>query len=405
MTVEVVVAMSELELRARLRDIERHLVDMPPHNASGSRDDLERQRVALQRELSVRAKAGAATSRAASPTTTAPDPRAGAPREPTMRTPALALGAFRRTTHVAAGPMPGQSYGEGIEVERDLHGACRDVRADAVATDQHEVLDQASITGHLNVERAMVRLAMSGGEVPDALIGRPALPGLRGLVTQHVQDPSTAASAVLLDLGIGGTLAAYGRMQAGRKSGQSSVQVMRPGIVDLLGDSCRGWARDGDVVKNLLDGVQRPPSLPPSVVDPDEEAWHELGPLPAGWVRRRRRIDVETRTDRTTVLSAFRDSWVDDENVQRSLHEWELHLELDVDGTVVHAHATPRSLPFGSCPLVASEVPGILGVSIDGLRHRTREVMGGVQGCTHLNDLLSTIPLAVTAASRSTRTS
>ncbi|MFT5222684.1 MAG: hypothetical protein ACI867_000989 [Glaciecola sp.] len=390
--------MSEAELRARLRDIERHLVDMPPHNASGSRDDLQRQRVALERELSARAKAAAVKPAAA-----LPDPRAGAPREPALRTPAASPGAFRRTTHVAAGPSAGQSYGEGIEVTRDLHGACRDVRAATQETGRHEVLDEASITGHLDVERAMVHLAMSGGEVPHALIGQAALPGLRGLVTQHVHDVSTAASAVLLDLGIGGTLAAYGRMQAGRKAGQSTAQVVRPGIVDRLGDSCRGWARDGAVVRNLLAGVQQPRSLPPVVIDPDQQQWHDLGPLPPGWVRRRRRIDVATRNDGTTILAAFRDSWVDDEDIQHSLHEWELHLELDVHSTVVHAQATPRSLPFGSCPLVASEVPGILGVPIDGLRHRTRDVMGGVHGCTHLNDLLSTIPLAVTAARRPLR--
>lgn len=388
---------SEAERRARLRDIERHLADMPPHNASGSRDELERQRVALQRELAgtTRSPTGPrAPVNRAEPV----DPRQGAPRAPSAATPVLAPGAFRRTTHVAAGPVPGADYGDGLEVERDLHGACRDVRRDATSG-EIMTLDEASIVGQLDLERRMTRLELRPGPTPATLLGQPALPGLRGLVAAAVPDTTTASAAVLLDLGIGGNLSAYGRMQAGRQSGKTTSEVMRSDVLEVLGDSCRGWAVDGDVATAIREGIHRPAGSPAEVPIQDDDGWHDLGELPLSWVRRRRRIDVVPADDGARrVEAAFRDSWMDRDGVERALHEWELSLEVDVDGIVTSATAVPRSLPFGACPLVADDVPALLGAEILGLRQRTAQVLGGAVGCTHLNDLLSTIPSAVIAA-------
>lgn len=392
---------SEADLRARLYDIERHLREMPPHNASGSRDELERQRDSLQRQLS-RAARGQPTPPPATPppSTTVVDPRASAPRSPAGSTPALRPGAFRRTTHVAAGPMPGSDYGDGVEVARDLHGGCRDVRATG---DGHgvTVLAEASITSHLDVDRRMTHLEVTPGPTPEALVGQAALPGLRSLVAANVEDTSTARAAVLLDLGIGGNLAAYGRMQAGRRAGNGSTDVMRKSMADRLGDSCRGWANNGELVAAIRAGSQRPSPPPALVPEQSDDGWHDLGALPAWWVRRRRRIDVLDLPHGQRIEAAFRDSWADADGNQRALHEWEITLEVDADGLIILAEAQPRSLPFSACPLVADDVPGLVGASVLALRQAARDVLGGAVGCTHLNDLLSTIPSAVMAAARS----
>lgn len=396
----------ERALRSRLADIERHLAQMPPHNASGAKDDLERQRAELQRRLaaarstaqprndggdrSVRQRKSTIVSSSAVEVV---DPRAEAVRAPAAGTPPPPTGAFRRTTHIAAGPAEGHDYGDGVEVPRDLHGGCRDL------TPTGEV-DRASVTGHLAVDRTLTDLRLGDGTVPTGLVGKPALPGFRALVDAEVADTTTAAAAVLLDIGIGGTLAAYGRMQAGRQAGKSTSQVHSADVAERLGDSCRGWAKDGDVVAFVRSGDTRQPTLPPAVPEDDLDQWHDLGALPPWWVRRRRRIDVVEDESGTRILAAFRDSWVDADGIQRSLHEWELEVRADASGTVTHAEAVARSLPFTVCPHVADDVPGLVGSDLLDLRQRTRDVLGGPVGCTHLTDLLSTIPTAVRAARR-----
>ncbi len=331
-----------------------------------------------------------------------PDPRAEAPREPVPVTPVPPRPGFRRTMHVAAGPRPGADWGSGIDVPRVLHGRCRDVALDADGGEQ--VVAEAGVRGATDAALHLEQLDLDGAPGPDAsaLLGLRAGPGLRGAVASLVADPTDAVAAVLLDVGIGGNLSNYARMQAARESGLLTIQAMRPGALDRMAGSCRGWAADGDLVAALRAGTERPSRRPPEVA-PDRDGWHDLGSWGPGWVRRRRRLDVAPTHAGLRVAAAFRDSWVAPEGSEHALHEWDLDLVVAPDGTVTAATATPRSLPFGACPFVAPEVGGLVGVPVAELRRRGRDVLGGEAGCTHLDDLVSVVPAAVAAATRHVR--
>jgi hypothetical protein len=90
---------------------------------------------------------------------------------------------------------------------------------------------------------------------------------------------------------------------------------------------------------------------------------------------------------------------MDADGVERSLHEWEVDLEV-VDDEIVAIGAVARSLPFGVCPQTASRLDRLVGGDVGDLRTSVRERLGGVAGCTHLNDLLGVIPEAVAASRR-----
>lgn len=331
-------------------------------------------------------------------------------REPAPRTPALLAGAFRRTSHVRVGPRDPDGYGVGSDAPRTLHAVCCDVVAgpgggvaagpDDTATTE-ATLGQATLDAELAADHRIEALTVDPSD-PDSLatilVGRSAVAGLRRLLAEKVEDLTGPRGVVLLDLPVGGSLSGYARMQSGRLAGLTTADVMPDGAIDDLADTCAGWAEEGEIVRTIRAGRYRRPKLPPEVPDPDLEGWHDLGPLPSGWVRRRRRIDVIARVDGWRVDAAFRDSWVDPDGMERALHEWELELEADRDGVVQQAQATPRSLPFAACPGVAANVSSLTGHRIEDLRRAMRTRLDGVAGCTHLNDLLSAIPGAFVRA-------
>jgi hypothetical protein len=78
------------------------------------------------------------------------------------------------------------------------------------------------------------------------------------------------------------------------------------------------------------------------------------------------------------------------------LHDMWVRLTLDDDLTVVEAVAATAAGPFGSCPAIAPAFRKLEGLRIrSGWRRAVQSRLGGVQGCTHLVELLG--PLATTA--------
>ena len=307
-----------------------------------------------------------------------------APRPATPPAPAV---GFRRTTHVAVGPDG--AYRPQGGVPRRVHAGIRDVSSGTVGA-------QSVLVAAVDADDHVTELVVDGHPVDD-LVGLPAVRGFRGHVVDRYGPPVDAAGAILLDLPVGVALSGYAQMQSGRQSGRSTAEVIDPSALPVLADSCAGWANDGEVMTRIRVGGYRPPRMPPQVPDPDVGAWHDLGGLRPWWVRRRRRVDVVGSAGRVAIRGAFRDSWMDGDGVERSLHEWEVDLEV-VDGEVVAIRGVARSLPFGVCPQTAARLERLVGSGVAELRASVREQLGGIAGCTHLNDLLGAIPEAVAAS-------
>jgi hypothetical protein len=78
------------------------------------------------------------------------------------------------------------------------------------------------------------------------------------------------------------------------------------------------------------------------------------------------------------------------------IHDMWLRLTVDADLTIVRSEASTEAGPFPICPDITPNFKRLEGLSIGGgWRRAVRERLGGVEGCTHLVELLG--PLATTA--------
>ena len=132
--------------------------------------------------------------------------------------------------------------------------------------------------------------------------------------------------------------------------------------------------------------------------------------LPAPAPRQRihhRRIDAEgyLREDglwdikaRITDVKdyAFDNAWRGTLHPGDPIHDMQLRLTLDDQLTVVAVEAVTNASPFQICGDVAPNFQRLIGVSIGkGWRQAIKARLGGVEGCTHLVELLG--PLGTTA--------
>ena len=78
------------------------------------------------------------------------------------------------------------------------------------------------------------------------------------------------------------------------------------------------------------------------------------------------------------------------------LHDMWLRLTLDDELTVIAVEAATEAGPFAVCPAITPAFKSLEGLKIGpGWRRAVSKLLGGVQGCTHLVELLG--PLATTA--------
>lgn len=78
------------------------------------------------------------------------------------------------------------------------------------------------------------------------------------------------------------------------------------------------------------------------------------------------------------------------------IHDMWLRLTIDRDFTIIAVEAVTDSSPFATCPAVTINFQRLKGVQIGpGWRRIVKQRLGGVEGCTHLVELLG--PMATTA--------
>ena len=141
-----------------------------------------------------------------------------------------------------------------------------------------------------------------------------------------------------------------------------------------------------------------PPAPNLDAHEPDPLAWQEMGTLPIGAMRRRRRIDV-VGTGPVEVDAMFRDTYGEPDGSEAVLHEYSLSAMLEGhDLEIVSIEAHPRVLPFWECPLAASAVRDLVGEKVATLRSVVPQKLNSVRSCTHLNDLLRVLADVATLA-------
>lgn len=87
---------------------------------------------------------------------------------------------------------------------------------------------------------------------------------------------------------------------------------------------------------------------------------------------------------------AFPNAWRGEIRPGEPLHEMWLRLTLDDDLTVVRAEAATEAGPFAVCPAITPAFARLEGLRIGpGWRRAVQARLGGVQGCTHLVELLA----------------
>lgn len=78
------------------------------------------------------------------------------------------------------------------------------------------------------------------------------------------------------------------------------------------------------------------------------------------------------------------------------LHALMLRLTVDDTLTIRDAEAAADKVPYALCPAITPAFKKLVGLTIgSGFRHQVKTRLGGIQGCTHLVELLW--PLATTA--------
>ncbi|MFQ5783557.1 MAG: DUF2889 domain-containing protein [Alphaproteobacteria bacterium] len=78
------------------------------------------------------------------------------------------------------------------------------------------------------------------------------------------------------------------------------------------------------------------------------------------------------------------------------LHDMWLRLTIDGDFVIQDAEAATDAGPFALCPAITPRFAGLKGIAIrPGWMRKVRKLLGGVNGCTHLVELLR--PVATVA--------
>ena len=76
------------------------------------------------------------------------------------------------------------------------------------------------------------------------------------------------------------------------------------------------------------------------------------------------------------------------------IHDMSVRIAFDREFKIVEAEASSDWVPyFGGCDTIGPAYKRLIGLSLlQGFRNAVRERLGGIEGCTHLTELLSGVP-------------
>jgi len=260
--------------------------------------------------------------------------------------------------------------------------------------DTRPAADTATLSASVDEHRVLVDLETTPAIDATALLGERVGPGFRRLVeAAHAAPDDDPVSVLLFDLPTAALIAGYAEIRSRTLAGIAPGDIVGPAVLPYVEEVCSGWASDGLMVTSIRRGegvpIQDCPDAPPL-----DDGWHGVPTLPAGWLRRRRRIDLG---EDGSVDAMFRDSYAEPDGRETVLHEYAVSGEVEADGTIGALVATPRVLPFAECPLAADNVARLIRTPAAQLRANVRDHLAGTSGCTHMNDLLAAIGDAIAA--------
>ena len=305
--------------------------------------------------------------------------------DPILTTPPRPTGSARRTSHVDI------IFGSGGGLL--LAGAARDLVTPATDKGAPQVAAVAEVSAQLDAMQELVELQTTpANDRVHALLGIPVRRGFRGAVADALADEHEAATPLHLlldDLPVAALISGYALLYRGdtamRKVDESHVKA----------DVCSGWRSEGTMLVSLRTNGHIPVPMGPEanrlVPADDPMAWHDIGPLPVGAMRRRRLIEV-TAGEPHSVYAMFRDTHVDPDGRETVLHEYSLTAALDPVTLVLSgSEARPHVLPWTECPSAAASAQRLDGHGVVELRELVSREFRGTTTCTHLNDLLRSL--------------
>lgn len=242
-------------------------------------------------------------------------------------------------------------------------------------------MDVVLAPGHV-VQEITTEPAVEGAEI---LIGRRASSGWRAMVHGLVPDGGPLLQ-LLDDLPVGVLISGY----AGLRSGAlNKLFDNKKFTSERMTDICIGWTGESIALTTLRSDD---PAIVPSMVA--APLWGER-PLELGVIRRERRIDVWRDAGGLEIEATFRDSFGDLEVEEVGpgegvLHEYALRARVE-DGRLVSLVPEPRVLPYPECPGAVRATGKLIGEKVSELTTLVPEVLGAVESCTHLNDLLRSL--------------
>jgi hypothetical protein len=271
--------------------------------------------------------------------------------------------------------------------------------------DDASVLGVAAFDGELRSDSTLASISCSPDEplaatLLDGIVG----PGFRGRMTAALPaqaDAQTLLYLLLDDLPAARLVSGY----AGQRADAIPTLLRDPNVVSEIerrnGDLCAGWAVGATILNAIAEHGEVPtpmgPTAPPRTRADDPLAWHALPVLPAGAMRRARRLDL---LPDGSFDAHFRDSYAESDDVESSLHEYRVKGRLDVaTGVIVEINADARVLPWVECPGAVASATRLAGTPVADLRARVRTDFTGTSTCTHLNDTLRMLADLSTLAS------
>lgn len=105
--------------------------------------------------------------------------------------------------------------------------------------------------------------------------------------------------------------------------------------------------------------------------------------------------DMEAHMTDTKTYK-FSSDWRGEMQAGEPLHEMLLRVTIDDDFIIQNVIAVTDNSPFEMCPEIAPNYKALIGIQMGpGWRKAIRMQVGGIQGCTHLTELL--FPMATVA--------
>lgn len=299
---------------------------------------------------------------------------------PVSATPDRRPGSIRRTTSIHS------TWPDGFEGPLVLRGIGRDLVTTTAAC---TTVDSVELTLATEPGRRLVADVTPTALQP--LVGANLSGGFRRAAAGVVEEPGSVLGLLLDDAPaaalVSGSSSVRARIEA---TGAMPVYDMPLPVV------CIGRRPGGAMTIGRRSGrplLGQGPAAGRLERDDDPLAWAEEPPLALLSMRRRRRIDVWIEDQLVVVDTHFRDSRVEPDGVETSVHEYEVIVTAGTDdGAVRSVEVHPRVLPGPDCPGAVAGVQRVVGTALGDLRAFVRaELQDEHDSCTHLNDQLRSV--------------